>query len=214
MPEKRYWLDEDDRHELREIRRDFRGQMPRGADIPDTPAPRGRGGGILFYKAAEDLYSGRDWFYVNACTRAGVVASGATFVKMYTWGSALANMRAGYQMMGAFINGELCPIPTECIPATCATSGASITLDPSSGDATEGTVDVSYTFTGIITAGLTSAATAANLPPGLTLSGTTISGTPTTAGTYYVVLTGPKTGGCDVKRIVKITIVEPPPEEP
>ena len=209
----RYWLTEEDRNELREIRRDFRGQIPRGADIPDAPTPRGRGGSsVLFYKAAEDLYTTRDWFYVNQCTRAGVVASGASFIKMYKLGSILNNMREGYMMMGVMIGSELCPIPIDCIPATCAAGGASITLTPSSGDATDGTVDTPYTFSGITTANLSGAATAANLPPGLTLSGTTISGTPTTAGTYYVVLTGPKTGGCDVKRILKITINEPPPE--
>lgn len=166
-----------------------------------------------FYKAAEDLYPGRDWFFANQCTRAGTIIDATSFVKIYKWGNLLANMRAGYQMKASFEDGELSFDQGDCISSSCSSSTASITLTPSTAEATEATVDESYTFSGITTAGLSSAMTAANLPPGLTLSGTTISGTPTTAGTYYVVLTGPTTGGtCNVKRVLKIVVVEPPPE--
>jgi hypothetical protein len=161
---------------------------------------------LAFYKSAEDLAPTRQWFYANPCDREGTVTDATSFVRVYRWGASLTNMRVGYQMITTVVDGERVPIPVDCISAACASSGASVTADSAPG----GTVGTAYTYT-FTTAGLSSSATATSLPPGLTLSGTTISGTPTTAGDYYVKITGPKTVGstnCNVTRIVLITIAE------
>jgi hypothetical protein len=175
---------------------------------PRKRQPTGGGEQLAFYKAAEDLAPTRSWFYANPCDRNGNITDDTDFTMVYKWGTSLTNMRAGYLMLTTVVDGDRVPIPIDCVPTSCANSGASVTAD----SAPAGEVGTSYTYT-FTTAGLSSAATATGLPDGLTLSGTTISGTPTTAGSFYVKITGPKTVGstnCNVTRIVLITIAEEP----
>src|SRR5438876_6124040 len=79
-----------------------------------------------------------------------------------------------------------------------------------SGDAT-GIVGVPFTYTITVT-GNAQTYSATGLPPGLSIpdaSQPTISGTPTTAGTYSVTLTVNFTGNCTLNKVVTFTISNP-----
>jgi hypothetical protein len=174
-----------------------------------------RGGGGSegrYFKLAEDHFPTRDWIWANECNRAGTLISDDP-EQVYFMGSLLAGARVNYQVLAVTVDGTWETVQgIGCIDTACGlTNGESI--DPN--EPPEATVGTAYSHS-VLTSGLTGAIVATALPPGITFSGTSFSGTPTTAATYFVKLVGPKTLGvrnCQVTRLVKIVVVEPPPEE-
>lgn len=162
-----------------------------------------------YLRLIEDHLPGRPYIWAIRSDRGGTTLAGVTEpAKLWYPQTLLQGARLNYLVQAQRIAGEWEFVQgSGCIPTTCnpATNGSSV--EP--GTPPQGVVGTAYSHT-ITTSGLSGAVTATALPPGITLSGTTFSGTPTTAGKYWVVVTGPKTGaGCNVTRIVHIEVVEP-----
>jgi hypothetical protein len=101
--------------------------------------------------------------------------------------------------------------PLLCLLASAVTGrGACNGQSINSGDAT-GIVGVTFSYTVTVT-GNAQSFSATGLPPGLSVTDPTnrvISGTPTTAGVYGVVLTVNFTGNCTINKTVTFTISNP-----
>lgn len=171
----------------------------------------GGGGKLLdFYEIQEDDTTARQWLWAVPTLRTGAYPSGSIegWTKLYKWQNLLSNVKAGYKCKGDLVRGEWCFDQGPCISANC-TTGEAISGDQ---PATNAVVGTSYSFT-FTTSGLTAGSLASSgLPPGLTRSGTTISGTPTTAGEYWAIVTGSaviSSSTCSVKRVYKFTVVNP-----
>ena len=96
------------------------------------------------------------------------------------------------------------------LASAVSTRAACNTQSINSGDAT-GQVGIAFTYTITVT-GNAQTYSATGLPPGLSIpnaSQPTISGTPTTAGVYSVVLTVNFTGNCTLNKPVTFTIAPP-----
>lgn len=117
--------------------------------------------------------------------------------------SALTGFQPGYQGECVFENGRFWHVYG---PASTPPNTAGSITPPGIRTATVGT-PLSFALT---SSGLSSAMSATGLPPGITLSGSTISGTPTTAGNYYAVVTATAplipSGSTTITRIVAIYV--------
>lgn len=110
--------------------------------------------------------------------------------------------RAGYYGRMAPEGSKWVPTSTyECL-TSCTPSGAASITQPTFPDATVG---ASYSFS--ITASGVTGLSATNLPDGLTFSGGSISGTPTTAGHKWITITG-TSGDCTITKLAKLTVLE------
>ena len=118
---------------------------------------------------------------------------------VYGYSGIMSGAKAGYKGVVARIDGEWVPPVNPCIKP-CLTSG-SIT-----GGSETATVGDPYSYT-VSSSGLDSGPTATNLPAGLTYASPTISGTPTTAGTYYITLSG-SANGCAITKILTLKVEE------
>jgi Zn-dependent metalloprotease len=124
--------------------------------------------------------------------------SSASYLKYRTWTlTAAKNLDATcglYNATKAAWNAV--SVPAQTGDPTCSTSGGVTVTNPGSKSGTVGTAISSFTLSA---SGGTSPYTwsATGLPPGLTIGSTTgtVSGTPTTAGTYNVTATATGSGG-------------------
>lgn len=165
------------------------------------------GGGRVngFYEIMEDDTTARQWLWARRMTRTGTPIE--EWKQLYKWEDLLSNVKAGYKCKADLVDNEWCFDQGPCVPSSCNTGDRiSANLPP------DGVVGASYTFS-FTTTGLTSGTLASSgLPPGLTRSGTTISGTPTTAGEWWALVEGSTTLGsttCPLKRRFKFKITEP-----
>jgi hypothetical protein len=184
---------------------------------------RGRGGGagrVKYFRLQEDAATTRIPIYAVEVFDDGSL--GTEYVEVYSRFNWLLVAKVDQNLM-AIWNGEKSRwdyVPGHCIVFNNAhNQNAAIdsTYTPSGGtpqDAPNGTVGTSYSHT-ITTASLTGAPTVTQLPPGLSASWNSgpatvsISGTPTTAGVYYIKLVGTPTGGAsgDFRtRLVKVVV--------
>jgi hypothetical protein len=118
--------------------------------------------------------------------------------------NALNGAPAGYYGTMSSINGDWIPISTyECIAMPpCSLPGGSSFPAPSLPD---GSVGVAYPPT--VIAGTAVTIAVSGLPDGLTFNGVdTVSGTPTTAKTYYVSVSA-SAGGCTKTKLLEVEIV-------
>ena len=170
---------------------------------------RGGGGSAKFFKLIEDSTSSTsaEFWAVSVTTPAGASPS-TDPVKVTPWVAATA--QAGYIAMYERIGGKWYFSQGPCF-TVCTTAG---TL--SVGSPPAGTVGAAYSHSvsgSGLTGGNYSSVDFEDLPPGLTHTAEAISGTPTQAGTFYVIVTatapgsGDSTGDtCTLTRVLVITI--------
>lgn len=160
-----------------------------------------------FYLTAEDDATGwRDYVWAQKCDRLGYITDSA-YVKLWNWGNTtkiLTNVKANYVAKSSVVNGQLTFSQGVCIDGSCnVASSISANILPT------GTVGTSYSAS-FATSSLDGPVTVTGaLPPGITRSGTNFSGTPTTAGKYYIVVTGVRTVGtspCTITRVFEFII--------
>lgn len=164
--------------------------------------------GSAYYKLAEDWLPTRNWIYAYPCDRLGTISS-TTPIQLKYIGNLLRYARVGLVVLANRIDGlwEAAQVG-DCISTTCKDSTATV----SGNEPPIGTVGEAYNFA-IAVSNLSSAISASNLPPGILLDGNDLDGEPTTAGTWYVVITGPKTHSgatCNVTRMLKVVVNEAP----
>lgn len=178
-------------------------------DDTDYPMPRGSGKHHGYFVALEDVDANGP-FYATESDRAG--ATGGEEIIVHNWANLITGAKAGY-------HGQYCIIARDkdfqqgpCV-VPCYSDGSI-----SGGNATDGTEDIEYVGFTVVHSGLDAGVSASGLPPGLAINSGTgeITGTPTTAGTYTVILTGtaPGTGDsagqdCTITKVLKITILPP-----
>ena len=156
---------------------------------------RGGGGGLKYFKLREDC-TGNGAFWAQLSDRNG--SDGGGYYQVYNWLGLITDAQAGYVAQYSKINGTWDFTQGPCI-TPCETTG---TL--SVGSPPDGTVDTPYTHS-VTGTNLDSAISIGGLPPGLSASGGDISGTPTTAGTYYGTATA-TADSCTLTRVFVITI--------
>lgn len=171
------------------------------------------GGGLetKFFTLLEDMPSGHDVFAWAVLE--DWEGNELQVAKLYNWSSFGLNLgiidgaQAGYWGTAEFQQGKWRFEQGPCI-LTCNTEGSI------SGDAPDGTVGEAYSFSPDITGMDADSLSGSRLPDGLSV-GTdgTISGTPTEAGTFHVVILGtaPKIyddGTCTITKVFVITIAE------
>lgn len=171
-----------------------------------TRPSSGGGGADRHFVTLEDFPSNGPC-YAKWTTRLGTDA--IEVLQIYAFDNILAGAQPPYRCICTLIDGEWCVIHGGCI-TTCASSGVL-----SVGTAPDGTEGVAYAGHSVSGSNLNANSfTATGLPAGLSMSTAgAISGTPTTAGTYYVVVqaTSPKTGGggdCTLSKVLPIVIKE------
>jgi hypothetical protein len=118
----------------------------------------------------------------------------------------LAGAKAGYKGEGTYEGDKLWFLQGPCV-TPCPSIG-SIPVQTT----TPGTVGTAFSYS-VTSSSITAGSfTASGLPPGLSCSASgVISGTPTTAGTYFMIISGtaPHTNGtstCTIKRAIALTI--------
>jgi len=119
--------------------------------------------------------------YIDLCASAGISPNNATIAPTVTY-------------CAVTIPVPSCSTPTPPVITSPLTAG--------------GTVGQAFSYTVTATGTPTITYNATGLPAGLSFSGSTISGTPTAAGTYNVTLTADNNWGTDTKTLV-ITIASP-----
>lgn len=164
------------------------------------PSPydrRGGGGGTKYFKLREDA-TGNGAFWAQKSDRNGSDLGG--HVQVYNWEDLITGAQAGYLAQYSRVSGTWDFTQGPCI-TLCATDG---TL--TAGSPPAGTVDSPYTHT-VTGTNLDTGITVTGLPPGLSATGGAISGTPTTAGTYYLTATA-TADSCTLTRVFVIVIAE------
>lgn len=183
----------------------------------------GKGGGGAFV-LAEDC-TGPGFVYAwpatfNAESGATTITPGSKPFKLGHQESTLFTpkpAKAGYKGQWKSIDGQRVFDFGPCIDG-CQTSSS---ISP--GSPPDGEVGTAYTHTVSVSGLNEDGVSSPNLPPGLTINSSTgeITGTPTTAGTYFVVFTADSNDdpACPLTRMTKITIapegdtgLEPDPE--
>jgi len=170
-----------------------------------------------FFKLIEDAApSGLTPVYALQVANPSGGSPATTPEHVVPWLSGDAGAKADYIAMYEKISGAWYFSQGDC-PAACPTDG---TL--SVGSPPTGTVGVAYTHsvsgTGL-TGGGYSSVDFAGLPPGLTHDEEDISGTPTEAGTFYVVVTATAVNSedaeatCTITKVLRIVIEEAEEEE-
>ncbi len=172
--------------------------------------PRVIGGELRFFKLREDVIgSGRVTVWAQNSDDTGASLGGHT--EVVSWLGIINGAKAGYVGMFSLIDGNWEFVQGNCV-VPCVPTG-SITVGSPPG----GTVDEAYAGHTVTETDTNSDLAISGLPPGLSETGGVISGTPTSAGTYYAIATAtsPKTGDeendCTITKIVKIVIA--PAEE-
>lgn len=174
--------------------------------------PRFQGGDILYFILAEDAnVTGRAFVYAHPATlnetTGEITASSTTLIKLWNWQLILSSpkyAKAGYAGIRSsnniFVNGP-------CVSGCQANGSINVASIP------DGEVGTAYSH--VVTGTHLHASTieVASLPPGLTFNTLTdtISGTPTTAGTYLVKVTATSNNNCPITNITEVVIA---PETP
>lgn len=184
---------------------------------------RGRGGGgasVKFFRLQEDAATTRKDIYAFELEDDGTLLT--EYTPIYDRFNWLAVARASQDVMAVWdsIKGRWCYVPGSCITFNSSNNQAAAitsTYTPSGGDpqdAPDGVVGTAYSHV-VTTAFIVSspAPTVTGLPPGVSSSWSspnlTLSGTPTTAGTYYVKIVASASGSGIAgtrTRIVKIVV--------
>lgn len=156
-----------------------------------------------FFTLMEDVTSPDGAFYARPTNRLDDAPGDPQLV--YNWDGILNGAVAGYHGLYLFVNGEWVIDGGACVPDPCAHTGV-LTV----GSPPDGTVDVEYAGHTLTTITDVTSLSADGLPDGLTMNGSgEISGTPTEAGTFYVVVTGVSgDDDCDVTRVMVLTVNE------
>lgn len=162
-------------------------------------------GRVRYFKLLEDM-EGTTSAYAQNSDKTGASLGGHVLV--HQWAGLLEGAKAGYFGQFVLIDGTWDFQQGPCIGVCETVDPAYITV----GNPPDGVVDEAYAGHTVSGTGLSYPIEITGLPPGLTETGGAISGTPTTAGTYYAVATGsaPAVGGgtCAFTKIVVITITE------
>lgn len=169
------------------------------------PRFQGDGSRIKYLRLQEDAPTTRDEIYCKEVFDDGSL--GTVFLDLYDRFGWLSVARVNQDVMAIYDSSAArwAYIPGSCVTFNSANNQAAAinsTYTPSGGspqDSPDGTVGTSYSHT--ISTAQINTPTVADLPAGITSSwnsGTgviTLSGTPTTAGTYHVKITATATGG-------------------
>ena len=153
--------------------------------------------GLKFFELAEDATSGAVFAYTTNRTNS---TTGTQLNTVYNWEGLLDGARAGYVGLFGRVAGEWVFVQGPCI--TPCTPPGSLTY----GTPPAGTVGTPYTHT-VTGTSITGTISITGLPPGLSNSDGEITGTPTTAGTYYPIVSA-VSGSCTITRAITITIGE------
>lgn len=176
---------------------------------------RGGGGGAKFFKLIEDSTSSTSAeFWAVPVTNPAGASPGTPPVEVTPW--VAAGAQVDYVAMYERIGGKWYFSQGPCF-TVCTTEGTLAV-----GTAPSGKVDELYshavTGTGLV-GGNYSTVDFTDLPPGLDHTFEAINGTPTKAGTYYVIVTadapgsGESTGStCTITKVLVVTIEEADPE--
>lgn len=173
---------------------------PRAVLLPKTG---GGGSPIRYYRLAEDV-TGDGPFWARETNRMNEITGDWT--RVYNWAGLITGAVAGYYGQFSLIEGTWDFTQGPCV-IPCVTDGVLLVGEPPGATVGE---DFSHTIT---SSGLGSLISVIGLPPGLTYDDPTISGSPTTPGTYYVTLsaTAPSTDGyssCTLTRVLVIVVGE------
>jgi hypothetical protein len=202
-----------DRDTAMKLRKRSAKQSTGGTGGRATLLPKVRGGSSRFFMLIEDSTSSTTAeFWAKQVVDPTGASPSATPEKVTPW--VAAGAQAGYIAMYERINGKWYFSQGACF-SICTTAGV-LTV----GTAPAGTVGVAYSHSvsgSGLTAGDFSTVDFEGLPPGLDHTAEAISGTPTEAGTFYVIVTatapgsGDSTGEtCTLTKVLVITIA---PEE-
>lgn len=198
MP-KVYGHDRDTASRLRNIARRTR-RDPRTPEL--VLLPRGDDGSpIRYYRLIEDVTANGP-FWARRTNRNNETTG--ELQQVYNWAGLITGASAGYYGQFSLIEGTWDFTQGPCI-IPCVTDGFILVGEPPTAISGE---PYSHSIT---TGGLNSPVTVIGLPPGLSYSDGTISGTPTTPGTYYVTIqaTATTTDGysnCTLTRILVIVV--------
>lgn len=153
---------------------------------------------LRFFRMMEDV-TGNGPFWARRTNRAD--SSLSDWQQVYNWDGILTGAQAGYHALFKRVDNEWVIGDGDCFDA--CTHDGSITV----GTPPDGTVDSEYAGHTVTNTGVTSLS-ASGLPAGLSMNGSgVISGTPTEAGTFYVVITGTD-GDCTLTRVMPLTVNE------
>lgn len=201
-----------ERGEATRIRKKNQRSKSGGVGGDATLLPKSGGGSPLkYFKLLEDgtsLY-GPSWARLTDRT----ASENGTIIALYWWEGLLVGAQPGYHGLCSKVDGDWTFVQGPCI-YPCESSG---TISP--GDPPDGEVGAVYAGHVVSSTNLNlGTLSATGMPPGLSMDTSgLVSGTPTTAGTYYAIVTGtaPGTGDnengtCTITAVLRITVTEAP----